>query len=753
MDMYKKIIVASILIINSIAAFSQNQRIPIDGQCVRYGFIDKDNDNYGTGSKICLDTADDTWHYSTRPGDCDDNNPNITISKFWYLDSDRDGFGNTPTSAKLCSPPSTSYIAMNGDCNDANAAINPNTQWYQDNDGDGFGNNSVFIKQCTKPAMGSYTLNNTDCNDSNSSITLFITWYQDADNDGFGNGAITLVQCAQPVGYVSNNQDCNDSNNTITLGSTWYADTDLDGFGDPAVAVVACGAPINYVANQLDNCPTVAGSISGCIVPVVGGNATGGSTGFSSDMNFIITSTPKVPVKNLQSITDAKDVTTAVTYFDGLGRPIQNVAIAQGTNRVDNNLLDWKKNWRIGSGSAPSFNQNGTTAENVRINGANPYGKNSVLWQCVNDAISDDDGGWNTAPMAVDVNTAYQYAVWVKRTGSQNGLTYHGTQNVLNLDGTANNNPYFWYGNLPQLDQWYLMVGMIHPASYTGGYSGISGVYDMAGNKVLNGSDFKWNSATTLSYFRSYLYYSTDVSVRQYFYNPIVQKIDGSQASIKGLTADSDTRDIVTHIEYDAYGRQEKEYLPYADLGTGAGNYKTNALPATLSYYNRPQHENTLNPYSQKLFEASPLNRVLEQAAPGNAWSLNNPNKHTVRLGYETNTATEVKKYMVTSPYTAAQGLFDNAIADGGNYEPNQLYKTVTKDENWFGQSGLGNSTEEFKDKEGHVVLKRTHSSMGRRTVAHDTYYVYDIRNNLVYVIPPLAEGAIDQNTLDGLCY
>ncbi|MCO6164564.1 hypothetical protein NHF47_17195, partial [Flavobacterium sp. NRK F7] len=91
------------------------------------------------------------------------------------------------------------------------------------------------------------------------------------------------------------------------------------------------------------------------------------------------------------------------------------------------------------------------------------------------------------------------------------------------------------------------------------------------------------------------------------------------------------------------------------------------------------------------------------------------------------------------------------------HYPANTLYKTITKDENWT--SGKNNTTEEFKNKEGQVVLKRTYSNVYENGVLveaeakHDTYYVYDIRGNLTYVLPPLTEGASDQSTLDNLGY
>ncbi|WP_310554478.1 DUF6443 domain-containing protein [Flavobacterium sp.] len=205
-------------------------------------------------------------------------------------------------------------------------------------------------------------------------------------------------------------------------------------------------------------------------------------------------------------------------------------------------------------------------------------------------------------------------------------------------------------------------------------------------------------------------------------------------------------KDIVTHIEYDAFGRQTKEFLPYANLAPSL-NYNTGAGTAVSSFYNTAAYENTTNPYSEKLLENSPLNRVLEQAAPGNMWSLTNAVKHTIRMDYQTNTATEVKYFKATAIWNITKGLYDISITNLSDYDVNQLYKTITKDENWT--SGSNNTSEEFKNKEGKVVLKRTYNNNEK----HDTYYVYDQYDNLTYVLPPLANGTTDANTLDGLCY
>jgi len=204
-------------------------------------------------------------------------------------------------------------------------------------------------------------------------------------------------------------------------------------------------------------------------------------------------------------------------------------------------------------------------------------------------------------------------------------------------------------------------------------------------------------------------------------------------------------KDIVTHITYDQFGRQTKEFLPYANQ-TASLNYNSNAGTDVLSFYNTTAFENTQNPFSEKQIEASPLNRVLKQAAPGEAWKLTSG--HEIEFDYQTNETNDyVKLYKAIATWNATSGLYNIAFVDANFYANYQLYKTITKDENHT--IGNNNTTQEFKNKEGQVVLKRTFNN----AVPHDTYYIYDQFGNLTYVIPPAVSGTITQTILDNMCY
>ncbi|SUJ30797.1 RHS repeat-associated core domain [Sphingobacterium multivorum] len=205
--------------------------------------------------------------------------------------------------------------------------------------------------------------------------------------------------------------------------------------------------------------------------------------------------------------------------------------------------------------------------------------------------------------------------------------------------------------------------------------------------------------------------------------------------------------DLVTHFAYDAFGRQAREYLPYPTQSASL-TYDSAAEAGITAFYGTTPSpstgmETTQNPYREFLYENSHLNRVLRQAAPGNAWSMGSG--HEVRMAYDTNTADDgVKKYTAVTTLNSTTLILDVSLATA-DYEPGQLYKNITRNENWT--SGLDNTVEEFTDKEGRLVLRRAYEA-GQR---HDTYYVYDEFGNLSYVFPPLANNPAAQ--LDDLCY
>lgn len=197
------------------------------------------------------------------------------------------------------------------------------------------------------------------------------------------------------------------------------------------------------------------------------------------------------------------------------------------------------ESWTIGSGSSGIFNQNGTAAENIREWGEDPWGRRAIIWKAVPDASSNADGGWYTNYISIDHTKMYRFSVWIKKTNSNDGHTYLGTgtspDHVLTLSGTSNSNPYFWVGDLPELNRWYLLVGYVH-ASNDNSTTHYGGIYDgNTGQKVRSINDFKFPATATSVRHRAYLYYNTNTSDRQYFYAPRVEMVNGDEPTIEAL--------------------------------------------------------------------------------------------------------------------------------------------------------------------------------------------------------------------------
>jgi hypothetical protein len=192
-------------------------------------------------------------------------------------------------------------------------------------------------------------------------------------------------------------------------------------------------------------------------------------------------------------------------------------------------------------------------------------------------------------------------------------------------------------------------------------------------------------------------------------------------------------KDIIVPVEYDPFGRQARDYLPYLS-GTNNGLYKETALKINdysasdhYNYYNDPLITDVARdqmPYAEKYFEASPLNRVLKQGAPGVAWQPDSTtgatdlNDHSIKFSYEINDSTDnVKMWQVSDNGFPYYDAF---------YLAGELYKNITYDEK-------GDQVIEYRDKLGQIVLK---SVQANAVQFANTYYVYDDFGRLRYVLP-----------------
>ncbi|MGI5840752.1 MAG: DUF2341 domain-containing protein [Patescibacteria group bacterium] len=260
------------------------------------------------------------------------------------------------------------------------------------------------------------------------------------------------------------------------------------------------------------------------------------------------------------TVNDSISSTTGTSYgadwsVDGkLGKALKVVS-NDGTAIL--NYTTWKEGQ---TGSVTDFSQNGSTSENYRVLDTDPWGRKVPVWEARPDSTSGADGGWGTSTFTIDNTKLYRFSTWVNRTvKGTDGRFYLGTNGygsvngvILLANGSVSTNPYFWNSvDLPE-NEWILVVGHIQPHSHVGTTTHPdSGRYSSNGTKIGNISyDFKWLPESTSARHRSYLYYTTDTSVRQQWVYPRVDIVDGSEPSIQDLINgyDSYGDDIVVTV-------------------------------------------------------------------------------------------------------------------------------------------------------------------------------------------------------------
>ena len=727
----------------------------------QYFYQDADGDGYGNGS-VYVYYSYQPGGYVTNGNDYNDSTSNITnlAPQYFYQDADNDGFGNPSINVYYSNRPN-GYVTNNGDCNDGDSSLNPNTVWYRDADGDGYGNGGVTTTSCTQP--GGYVRNAADYNDSTSNITNIAPqyFYQDADNDGFGNPNVSVYYSTMPAGYVTNNGDCNDGDSSLTPSTVWYQDADGDGYGNANQTLTQCNQPGGYIRNAGDYNDSTA-NITNIQPQYFYQDADNDGFG-NPNVSVYYSNQPYGYVTNNGDCNDGDSSLNPNTVWyrdsDGDGYGNVNQVVSQcnqlaGYVRVAGDYDDTTIN--ITNIAPDTFYQDadGDTYGNPNVSvyySAKPVGyvKNNTDFDDTTTNIT------NIAPQ-----NFYQDAD-TDGFGNAGVALYYSVQPqgyVTNYTDCDDNN-----AGLNPNTKWYAdndLDGLGDPSSFVQQCTAPTGNYvtnNTDNCPTIKGSGSNCSDITSPSSDRNYIITKTyKQPTATVLDTPGVEQVQTAITYFDGLgrpaqqianRQSSAGKDIITHIDYDDFGRQIKEYLSY-EASTTTMEFDTNAETNTLNFYNKAQYDNTSNPFSEKKLEFSPLNRVLKQAAPGTSWAMNSG--HEIKLDYQTNTESEVKSYQATATWDAGSGLYSISFSDEGNYGHNELYKNITYDENTAASpTETSGSTVEFKDKEGKVVLKRTYESGTK----HDTYYVYDQYRNLTYVIPPKADGVINSAVLDDLCY
>ena len=180
-------------------------------------------------------------------------------------------------------------------------------------------------------------------------------------------------------------------------------------------------------------------------------------------------------------------------------------------------------------------------------------------------------------------------------------------------------------------------------------------------------------------------------------------------------------KDIVFLNEYDDFGRPYSKYRP-VPVATSAGDYADpSRIRAANSFYNWEVYA-----FSKTLYEASPLDRPVEEYGPGSPWHTRGKSVRTSYLVNDGSGLLSCSGYLVES---------DTSLTCVGILPSGNLRVEKKTDED-------GNVSLTFTDKLGRKTLERTVD--GERY--QDTYYVYDDLGLLRYVLTPEASAVMSSS-------
>ena len=181
---------------------------------------------------------------------------------------------------------------------------------------------------------------------------------------------------------------------------------------------------------------------------------------------------------------------------------------------------------------------------------------------------------------------------------------------------------------------------------------------------------------------------------------------------------------IVQPFVYDKMNRADtKMMMPFAQKQSFAYRSPSPEMEQREYYENLPESEADSHPYSENIYEASPMQRILEARRAGDEYRTH---QKSTRFGYDLNS--EEDWVFEFSP-----GNGEYKIIATGYAAPGTLHKKTTEDED-------GHKKETYTDTDGEVVLERQYME-NLNTL--ETYYVRDpYFKRLICVIPPRKAGS-----------
>ncbi len=200
-------------------------------------------------------------------------------------------------------------------------------------------------------------------------------------------------------------------------------------------------------------------------------------------------------------------------------------------------------------------------------------------------------------------------------------------------------------------------------------------------------------------------------------YNETIEYFDGLGRPIQSVAVGSSPagKDVVTPLAYDNFGREAIKYMPF-ESAASQGKFTDDGIESQSDWYGATHAgiPSDACPFSETVFEPSPLNRVIEQYGPGQAWKINS--KRQI-ISYKTNAANEVRLWVAAG----------SQVSSTANYPANTLFVTETTDED-------GRKVTQYVDLQGRTIRQQQLAGTAENAI---TDYVYDDHGRLRYVLPP----------------